>query len=208
MKKKVIIFVILILIFIFLSKDTKKTKNAYLKYTPKTKKMKYKYTENFYLSKIDPVERQAFNEKLNEISKELGIKKIDLLSIMYIESGLNPQAQNPITNATGLIQFMPSTAKRLGTTVENLYKMNATQQLKYVKKYLLPFKDKINNVYDLYFAVFFPNAIGKPNDYVLQTQTLPPKIIAKSNKNIDTNKDNKLTKQEVINWINKNIFVS
>ena len=50
---------------------------------------------------------------------------------MVFESRLNPQAVNPISGATGLIQFMPSTA-RGGTTTAVLKRMSNVQQLDYV----------------------------------------------------------------------------
>ena len=54
----------------------------------------------------------------NDVNVEkLNIDPKDLLGIMNSESGLNPQAVNKSSGATGLIQFMPATAKSLGTTV-------------------------------------------------------------------------------------------
>ena len=206
MKKKAIVFFVLIFVFTFIL-NKNKNQSVFFKYLPKKKKMKYKYTEDFYLSKIEPAEREIFDKKISEICKELGLKKIDLLALMYIESGLKPKAVNKFTNATGLIQFIPSTAKKLGTTVEDLFKMNATEQLFYVRKYFLPFKGKIKNIYDLYLAAFFPAAIGKPNDYILQTKKLSAEKIANQNKAVDKDKNNKITKREVIDWVNKKVFV-
>ena len=42
--------------------------------------------------------------------------------------------------ATGLIQFMPKTAKNLGTSTQQLFKMSNVQQLDYVYKYFLSAK--------------------------------------------------------------------
>jgi len=57
------------------------------------------------------------------------------MTVMFIESAATFRAD--ITNsigATGLIQFMPDTAKRLGTSTEALRKMGAINQLDYVFK--------------------------------------------------------------------------
>ena len=69
--------------------------------------------------------------------------------------------------ATGLIQFMPATAKGLGTSNHELYNMSAHEQLKYVEEY---FAKKVrrgktlHDPTDIYMAVFFPAAMSKgPN---------------------------------------------
>ena len=133
----------------------------------------------------------------------LGIKPEWLENVMWIESRLNPQAVNKISGATGLIQFMPSTAKSLGTTVEELKSMDFDGQLDYVYLYLRPYRDKMKSQVDVYLAVFFPAAIGKPDSYVLQTSKLSPQLIAKQNAAYDLNKDQQITKGEVATAINR-----
>jgi hypothetical protein len=49
----------------------------------------------------------------------------------------------------------------------------------------------------LYFTVFFPLAIGKPDDWVFQTSKLSASKIASQNPAFDLNKDGKLTVAEV-----------
>lgn len=100
----------------------------------------------------------AFRTKLQAICAKYGINEADMLRIMYAESGITTQAQNKTTRATGLIQFMPDTAKGLGTTVEVLSKMNGVQQLDYVDKFLASQKKAIQgaNIYTLYCAIFVP----------------------------------------------------
>lgn len=46
----------------------------------------------------------------------------------------------PGSGAIGLIQFMPSTAKGLGTSTSALKQMTAVDQLAYVEKYFAPYK--------------------------------------------------------------------
>lgn len=76
-------------------------------------------------------------------------------AVMSIESGFNPAATNPGSNATGLIQFMPSTAKQLGTSVDALRGMSAIQQLAYVEKFYAKAKG-VTDPGTLYMLTFLP----------------------------------------------------
>lgn len=94
-----------------------------------------------------------------------------LANLINHESRFNPQAVNGSTGATGLIQFMPSTARGLGTTTAALKAMSGPQQMAYVDKYLSKFKGKFNSPADTYMTVFYPAAVGKP-----ATWTFPPEV--------------------------------
>lgn len=146
-----------------------------------------------------------FLQKVIAVSEMLGIDSSWLLDVMKFESGLDPQAVNPNTGATGLIQFMPATARDLGTTVDALYAMDAVRQMEYVYKYLQPYSGKMQSLTDTYFAVFFPAAIGKPRSWVLQSRSQSAALIARNNPVFDTNHDNKITVGEVedylYNWL-------
>ena len=133
----------------------------------------------------------------------LGIRPEWLENVMWIESRLNPKAVNKTTGATGLIQFMPATAQALGTTTAELYNMDFDTQMEYVYLYLRPYRQKMKSQVDVYLAVFFPAAIDKDDDYVLQTSKLSPAIIAKQNPGYDLNKDGKITKGEVAKAIDR-----
>jgi hypothetical protein len=110
----------------------------------------------------------AFKAKVIEICKKLQMNPDDLMAIMAFESnGIDPTAVNPISGATGLIQFMPSTARGLGTSTEALAKMSAIEQLDYVYKYFEPYTGKLHNISDAYMVVFMPVAVGKDDDFAL-----------------------------------------
>ena len=153
--------------------------------------------------------KTAFENKVRAVAQTLGINPDWLMMVMWNESRLNAQAVNkqpgdssdPLTRtstrATGLIQFMPDTALRLGTTTKALYMMNAIDQLNYVYKYFKPWTGKVKSYFDLYLVTFFPDAVGKPDDHVLQTSKLSASLIAKQNPFFDVNKDGKLTVGEV-----------
>jgi len=141
--------------------------------------------------------KDAFIAKVIKISQILEIEPEWLMQVFMNESSMNHQAVNKDTNATGLIQFMPNTAISLGTTVDALKTMTNVQQLDWVHKYLAPYTGRMVSYIDLYFTVFFPVAIGKPDDWVLQTSKLSPQLIASQNKGFDLNRDGVLTVAEV-----------
>lgn len=111
-----------------------------------------------------------FMAKLSQVSTSLGIDPNWLLAVMYKESRLKSTAYNAQSGATGLIQFLPNTASGLGTTTSALRKMSATQQLDYVYKYLSTWKGKMKSVIDVYLAVFYPAAVGHPDNWVIGSQ--------------------------------------
>lgn len=147
--------------------------------------------------------QSAFQKKVIDIAQKLAINPNWLMSVMWSESGLNPQAYNPNGGATGLIQFMPATASGLGTSTAALMQMTNVQQLDYVLKYFLPYKGKIKNLPDLYLITFYPYAVGKPQSYVLGSEKGADyvQLVAQVNSGIDLNKDGKITKGEFYKWI-------
>jgi hypothetical protein len=94
------------------------------------------------------METHAFGFRLRANAPE-GQKLSYLMAIMSFESdGFNPAARNELSGATGLIQFMPSTAKELGTATDALARMSAEDQLDYVAAYFAPFKGRLNTLED------------------------------------------------------------
>ena len=149
-----------------------------------------------------------FKSKILEISNELRMDPDDLMAIIAFESGFSPSIRNKASGATGLIQFMGSTAKLLGTTTDDLAKMSAVEQLDYVYKYFKPYAGKIKNIEDAYMAVFMPIAVGKSNDFVLGIKDSTDKLsgisyglIYKQNSGLDINKDGKITKEEAASCV-------
>lgn len=109
-----------------------------------------------------------------------------------LESGWNPQAVNPYTKATGIIQFMPQTARGLWTTVEDLYRMTATEQMKYVEAFFSPYKKLAPR--DIYPAIFYPATIGKSDDTVIFRSGQKG---YQQNAGLDENKDGTITAGDV-----------
>ena len=117
--------------------------------------------------------KTKFKTQIDKMLSRLGMPLTTFERILRKESGIfDPYAINNNTAATGLIQFMPKTAKGLGTTVENLLTMGPEEQLKFVEKYFSSLKggrtiSKDDHGVDWYFLVFYPAAIGKGPDYVI-----------------------------------------
>jgi len=157
--------------------------------------------------------KDAFIAKVQNISDALGIIPDWLMVVMYMESGLNEKAVNyqkgdsadPYTRsanrATGLIQFMPSTAAGLGVTTQQLYQMSNVDQLDYVYEYFSGYAGDLHSVYDLYLVTFFPAALGESDDWVIHSNSLSAATIARYNTGIDLNKDSQITVGEFKQYI-------
>jgi hypothetical protein len=118
---------------------------------------------------------------------------------MKQESGVNPSAQNGTSGATGLIQFMPDTARRLGTTAAELRQMTGVEQLDYVYKYFKMTGVGNGTLGDLYMAVFMPKYIGYDDDFVLGqsgASGFSGKVYAQ-NRGLDRNRDGAITVADV-----------
>ncbi|MEQ8305687.1 MAG: transglycosylase SLT domain-containing protein [Hoeflea sp.] len=138
----------------------------------------------------------AFKKKVIEIAGRLQMEPDHLMAIMAFETGrsFDPTIVNRAgSGATGLIQFMPATARGLGTTTAALAQMNAIDQLDYVEAYLAPYRGRIGDIQSAYMAVLYPRAIGKPSSHVLFRKG---SRAYKLNRGLDRNGDGQITKQE------------
>jgi hypothetical protein len=144
------------------------------------------------IEKVTP----EFVEKVKEIAARVHVEPLDLLAVMSFESGFNPKAVNQDSGATGLIQFLKSTATGLGTTTAKLKEMTAVEQLVFVEKFFAGSKARLKDHHtleDTYMAVLFPAAIGKGPDHVLFKK--PSKRFTQ-NSVLDGNKDGTVTVRE------------
>lgn len=147
-------------------------------------------------AKVSPV----FKERVLWIADELGCSPDDLMACMHWESGgtFKPDIKNAAgSGATGLIQFMPSTARSLGTTTDKLARMTAEDQLNYVYKYFQPYAGRLKNLGDLYMAILWPKGVGKPDHYVLWDRKKMPTTF-RQNAGLDVNRDGLVTRAECI----------
>lgn len=88
---------------------------------------------------------------------------------MNSESGLRHDIRNSI-GAVGFIQFLPGTARGLGTSPDALASMGGIAQLDYVYKYYSPYAGRIKTPIDLYIIAFYPYALGKSDNYVVGSE--------------------------------------
>lgn len=141
----------------------------------------------------------AFEQKVRKIAKKLAVPPEWLMAVMHSESGFNASARNfKGSGATGLIQFMPQTAKQYDITVDQLQNMNHLDQLDYVYAYLNEVKKqyniKYNNITSLYLAILYPDALDAEPCYALYSK---PSIQYKMNAGLDEDKDGKVTVQDI-----------
>lgn len=96
------------------------------------------------------------------------------------------------SGAIGLIQFMPSTARSLGTTTDELTKMTPIQQLEYVEKYFSPYASKIKSLPSMYMAILMPKYVTAADDAILFSGG----VAYRQNSGLDINQDGLITKAE------------
>jgi hypothetical protein len=136
----------------------------------------------------------AFKAKLIQIAENIGVDPDYLISAMAFETGetFSPSIKNS-NGATGLIQFTHATAIELGTTTDELAAMSAEDQMDFVEKYFNPYKNRLETIEDVYMAILWPAAIGKPNSWVLFSKPSPE---YNRNSGLDADKDGNVTKEE------------
>lgn len=145
-------------------------------------------------AKVSP----AFRDKVFGISEQLQVNPDYLMACMAWESAetFSPSVKNMAgSGATGLIQFMPATARGLGTSTEALAAMTAVQQLEWVRTYFKPYAGNLITLSDLYMAILWPRAIGKPDSYALWDKATKPTTY-RQNAGLDGDKDGAITKAE------------
>ncbi|MEM7512828.1 MAG: transglycosylase SLT domain-containing protein, partial [Bacteroidota bacterium] len=143
-------------------------------------------------------EEKEFEDKVRMIAGKLDVEASWLMAVMYSESQFNSSVKNfKGSGATGLIQFMPFTARELKVSIRDLKKMTPVKQLDYVYKYLDRVKARhgyYQSLTDLYLAILYPRAINKSMNYVMYAK---PSITYKQNAGLDVNKDGKVTVKDI-----------
>jgi len=140
----------------------------------------------------------AFKAEVIDIAQDIGVDPNYLMAVMAFESAetFSPSVRNAAgSGAVGLIQFMPSTARALGTSTDALARMTAEEQLDFVRDYFAPYRGRLATLEDTYMAVLWPRGVGKANDFVLFFKDSGDQTYAQ-NKGLDLNRDGKITKAE------------
>jgi len=147
-----------------------------------------------------PEDVQGDTEFLNAVDNTanmLGVTSDQLLAVMDFETigSFSPSEKSTTSSATGLIQFIESTAGDLGTSTEELAKMTRAEQMVYVDRYLSRFQGRIKNTGDIYMAVHWPRAVGKSDSYVMYSKGSKN---YSANQSLDTNNDGTVTRGEAL----------
>jgi hypothetical protein len=136
-----------------------------------------------------------FRKKLIETALWLDVDPNWLAAVISLESNFKPHIQNRFSKATGLIQFMPATARQFNLTLDEIKNMDAITQLeKCVKPYFASRRGRLNSLEDTYLHVFYPAAIGKDRDAVIGA---PGTKVYEQNKGFDKNNKGYFTKKDI-----------
>lgn len=140
-------------------------------------------------------------QRIIERSAKLGIDADWFMFLSDFESGLDAWRENPY-GCISWIQFCPDypggdykTIKGKRYYFSNLKNYTALQLLDLSFDYLeeqQSIHGKFEDVYDLYFSILWPAAIGQSDDYIIKTS---------SNPIFDINKNNIITKGEVKQYL-------
>ena len=130
--------------------------------------------------KLEP----GFKAKLQKVAKTIGANEIDLVKVMYKESGLNNSIPNKSTCSAGLIQFTPDKisqnenkigcdrGKLIGGrfySMNQILKLTRIQQLDLVESYFKGGKP-FRTIVDLYLYTFYPLARGKADSFIFGSE--------------------------------------
>lgn len=143
----------------------------------------------------------TFRDRVRWIATTLKMDANFIMACMAWESGesFSPSKKNMAgSGATGLIQFMPTTAAALGTTVDKLAAMTAEDQLNFVYKYFLDaikVHGPLVTLEDVYMSILWPAAIGQQSGYVLFDKGKQPTAF-RQNAGLDIDKNGQVTKYE------------
>lgn len=97
---------------------------------------------------------------LVEMSVRHGWDPNGIAAVISEESAFNPAAKNPHSSASGLIQFIDSTATSLGTTTAQIRTMSAEEQLPLIERF---FQMSLNGKIPVRIEDYFLSVLGKPN---------------------------------------------
>lgn len=138
-----------------------------------------------------------FLDRTRLMAGRLGISAWHALAVMDFETGgtFSPQIKNPYSGFVGLIQFGPDAATEVCTTLYALEQMTAVEQLEYVERYFRMRQriGALRHLEDVYMAVLYPLAIGRPQSYVLFSM---PSVAYEQNAHLDLDGDGAVTKAE------------
>ena len=151
---------------------------------------------------------EEFLKAVEAMAKRLKIDPNKMMNVMAFESGIDPSKKNPNSSATGLIQFMNSTAADLGTTTDKLKGMDAIGQLKYVEEYFKQFKKMADTQEAVYTAVLAGRPASSPDSVLFSKGGKSTGRAYTANAALDADKSGTITAAEAAAKAYKQGFLS
>jgi hypothetical protein len=177
------------------------------------------------------INKENFIAKIHEVANRLQIKPEWLMVVIWIESTFNRGIVNKFSGTVGLIQWTISNVCKFWNlrTPELIYNKNGSlvftkevskvhqivkdtsgvEQLEKVYDYLKPYVGRMKTVNDVYFAIFYPAAIGKGADFQLGSERSIKwmRLVYAGNKALDQfgDKDGLLEVSDVRAWVTAHI---
>lgn len=147
-----------------------------------------------------------FIRGVEAMAERIGTRPEYLLAVMSFETGgsFSPGVRNAAgSGATGLIQFMPATARELGTSTEALSRMSATEQLEYVERYFARRSDPgdLNTLEGVYTTVLYGSPRPDPASTLFSSGTAAYRM----NAPLDLNRDGRITAGEATSFVRNRI---
>ena len=165
----------------------------------------------FDYNRIDGVQgnrhvTEDFIREVEAMAERLGTRPEYILAVMSFETGgsFSPgQRNNAGSGATGLIQFMPNTARELGTSTDALARMSSVEQLRYVEQYFNNRSDRgdLNTLEGVYTTVLYGSPRPDPNSTLFSQGS----AAYRANAPLDTNRDGRITAGEATSFVRQRI---
>jgi len=153
------------------------------------------------MSLTDDLSDKFFLDTIDLCSR-LQMDAMDLLGVMMAESAVKADARNPKSDASGLIQFLPSTLTHLGWTgtTAAFRALTADGQIPYVEAYFQPYVHFVlDSAARVYQVVFLPASLsyGSTMDTVIAERGGLNSGVYDRNRGLDTNLDGTITVGEL-----------
>lgn len=153
------------------------------------------------MGQTDDLSDQFFTD-IVDVCSRLGCAPRDLLGVMMNESGVRANARNPTSDASGLIQFLPSTLAGLGFSgsTADFRNLSADEQLPWVELYFQPFVHfGLDSAARVYQAVFLPSSLQLGSDFsvVIAQHGGTNSAVYDRNRGLDRNNDGRITVGEL-----------
>jgi spore coat assembly protein SafA len=152
-----------------------------------------------------------FIGEVEAMAERLGTQPEYLLAVMSFETGgsFSPSVVNNVSGATGLIQFIPATARGLGTSTGALANMTAVEQLAVVEQYFNQYEGSLGTLEGVYTSVLSGRATPNPDDTLVTPSGRSftrGNIEYTQNSGLDFNRDGRITSGEATSAVASRLY--